>query len=73
MPGFVEIELLAAQMQISQVMPRIHVGFIKYGRPYYLYSIIRTICNYTSNNRNGWLNVLRAEELKENDDKTDAV
>ena len=23
------------------------------------------ICNYTSNDKNGWLNVLRAEELKE--------
>lgn len=65
MPSFVEMELLAAQMQISQVMPRTHVSFIKSGWPYFLSSIIRTICNYTSNDKNGWLNVLRAEELKE--------
>jgi len=65
MPSFVEMELLAAQMQISQVMSRTHVTFIKSCRPYYLYSIISTICNYTSNDKNGWLNVFRAEELKE--------
>jgi len=55
MPRFVELELLTRQMQISKVMSRTHVSFIKSGGSYYLYNIIRTTCNYTSNDKNGWL------------------